>query len=143
MIKDMCKDAGIEEKTNHSLRATGRSAMFQANVTEKIIQNTTGHRSLEAPRKYQHTLMEQHQAVSQLLMSGKSCSVKSSSKQQSTSPGSRFWVTQPTALLVHSQSMLPQVQLLLVLHLTRLSLLWKKILMMTFFFLLTLTCSTM
>ena len=72
MIKDVCKDAGIEEKTNHSLRATGASAMFQANVPEKIIQNTTGHRSLEALRKYQHTSMEQHQAVSRLLMSGKS-----------------------------------------------------------------------
>ena len=69
MVKDMCKDCGIEEKTNHS---TGASAMFQANVPEKIIQNTTGHRSLDALRKYERTSIEQHQAASKVLMTGKS-----------------------------------------------------------------------
>lgn len=71
-MKDMCKDCGIEEKTNHSLRATGASAMFQANVPEKITQNTTGHRSLDALRKYEQTSIEQHQVVSKVLMTGKS-----------------------------------------------------------------------
>lgn len=56
MVKDMCKDCGIEEKTNHSLRATGASVMFQANVPEKIIQNTTGHRCSRCTKEIQKNL---------------------------------------------------------------------------------------
>ncbi len=37
MVKEMCFDANIDLKTNHSLRATGASSMFQSNVPEKII----------------------------------------------------------------------------------------------------------
>ena len=43
MVKEMCTEAGFDNKTNHSLRATRTSAMFRANVPEKIIQKTTGH----------------------------------------------------------------------------------------------------
>lgn len=70
MVKDMCMEAGITEpKTNHSLRATGTTRLFQANVPEKIIQKTTGHRSLEALRTYERVSTEQHQAVSRVLTS--------------------------------------------------------------------------
>ena len=34
--------------TNHSLRASGASTLFQSEVPEKIIQQITGHRSLNA-----------------------------------------------------------------------------------------------
>ena len=67
MIKDMCVECGIELETNHSLRATGASVLFQSNVPEKIIQNTTGQCSLDALRMYQKTSVEQHQAVSRVL----------------------------------------------------------------------------
>ena len=60
------------QKTNHSLRATGATAMFQANMPEKIIQKTTGHRSLEALRSYERISTQQHQAVSRVLMSNQS-----------------------------------------------------------------------
>ena len=30
LMKEMCKEAGLEKKTNNSLRATGTSAMFRA-----------------------------------------------------------------------------------------------------------------
>lgn len=52
MLKGMCQEAGIEEKTNHSLRATGTMSMFQANVSERVIQKTTGHRPLQALWSY-------------------------------------------------------------------------------------------
>ena len=40
--------AGIDEgKTNHSLKATGVTHMFEGKVTEKIIQKRTGHRNVE------------------------------------------------------------------------------------------------
>ena len=43
--------------------------MFQANVPEKIIQKTTGHRSIEALRGYERISQEQRQAVTRVLMS--------------------------------------------------------------------------
>ncbi len=53
MVKDICAQGKIVgNKTNHSLRATGASSMFQAGVPEKIIQQFTGHRSLAGLREY-------------------------------------------------------------------------------------------
>ena len=68
MVKEMCMEAGFNNKTNHSLCATGTSAMFRANVPEKIIQKTTGHRSIEALRSYERISEEQHRAVSKVMM---------------------------------------------------------------------------
>lgn len=63
MVQRMCQEAGVAgKKTNHSLRATGASQLFQANVPEKIIQQRTGHRSLQALRHYERTTSERHQA---------------------------------------------------------------------------------
>ena len=53
--------------TNHSLRATGTTEEFAANVTEKLIQSRTGHRSVEALRLYERPSYNQHQAVSNVL----------------------------------------------------------------------------
>jgi len=71
MVRDMCEDAQIPHKTNHSLRATGTTTMFQSNVPENIIQKTTGHRSTSALRMYERISAEQHQAVSRVMMSSK------------------------------------------------------------------------
>ena len=68
MVKKMCKDAGIEERGNHSLRATGASAMFQAGIPEHVIQKTTGHRSLKSLRCYERVSTDQHEQVSKVLM---------------------------------------------------------------------------
>ena len=55
MIKSMCKETGLARYTNHSLQAYGTTTMYQAGVSEKSIQQRTGHRSLDALRKYEHT----------------------------------------------------------------------------------------
>ena len=47
MVKQMCAEAGIENKTNHSLRATGVTT-FASSVPEKIIGSISGHRSVDA-----------------------------------------------------------------------------------------------
>ena len=48
-VQMMCDEAGIEEKkSNHSLRASGATAMFAANVPEKMIKEVTGHKSSKA-----------------------------------------------------------------------------------------------
>ena len=44
MVKNMCKVAKIEGQfTNHSFHATGATQLFRNNVTEKVIQEFTGH----------------------------------------------------------------------------------------------------
>lgn len=54
-IKRLCKEAGFEEHfTNHSLRATAATRLFQADVDEQLICETTGHRST-AVRSYKRT----------------------------------------------------------------------------------------
>ena len=56
LVKEACKKAEIEgEKSNPSLRVTGASHVWEANVPEKLIQQRTGHRSLEALRSYECT----------------------------------------------------------------------------------------
>ena len=64
MFKDMCSEAHISgRKTNHSLRATGASELFEAGVPEKIIKERTAHRSLEALRLYERTTNKQLSAI--------------------------------------------------------------------------------
>ena len=64
LMKNMSIQAGLDElKSNHSLRATGTTALFAAGVPEKIIQKNTGHRSIEALRIYEHVSKEQHEAA--------------------------------------------------------------------------------
>ena len=72
MLKNMCSEANIPgHKTNHSLRATGASELFEVGIPEKIIKERTGHRSLEALRLYERTTCEQQQAVSMILSADK------------------------------------------------------------------------
>ena len=74
MVKEMCENAGIAPRTNHSLRATGATALFHADVPERIIQKTTGHRSLDSLRTYERISTEQQEAVSRVMMSTQSTS---------------------------------------------------------------------
>ena len=69
MVKDMCSEAAILGKTNHSLRATGATTLFQNNVPEKVIQKLTGHRSLDALRSYEQISSDQHMEVSKIMLS--------------------------------------------------------------------------
>ena len=67
-VKTMCAQAGVGgHKTNHSLRATAATELYKKGVPEKLIQECTGHRSLEALRTYKHSSEEQHKTASALL----------------------------------------------------------------------------
>lgn len=68
-VASMCQEAGIAPKTNHSLRATGATALFTANVPEKMIKEVTGHRS-NALQLYERPTLQQKQAVSSILVQG-------------------------------------------------------------------------
>ena len=72
VVKKMCKEVGIEGKTNHSLRATGATELFQAEVPGRLIQQRTGHCSVKALRVYERTTAEQHENISAILSSSSS-----------------------------------------------------------------------
>ena len=67
-MKMMASAAGLQGNfTNHSLRATGTTALFDASVPEAIIQKRTGHKSIDALRCNERTTMDQEVRVSTLL----------------------------------------------------------------------------
>ena len=70
--KKLCEQAGIEGKfTNHSLRASGATALFQTDTPEKVIQEFTGHRSVKAFRQYEKVASKQKEAACNILTGGK------------------------------------------------------------------------
>ena len=55
-VARLCSMAGITGfRTNHSLRSTTATRLYQAGVDEQLIMETTGHRSLEGVRSYKRT----------------------------------------------------------------------------------------
>ena len=62
-------ESGTAKKTNHSLRTTGASAMFQAGVPERIIQKATGHKSVVDLCMYEQASTQQCKYVSKVLVS--------------------------------------------------------------------------
>jgi len=69
MIKSMCQEANMDDHfTNHSLRASGASSLFQSEVPEKIIQGFTGHRSLNVLRQYEQVGTTQKQVANNCLL---------------------------------------------------------------------------
>ncbi|XP_041379334.1 uncharacterized protein LOC121391954 [Gigantopelta aegis] len=66
-VKRLCEAAGITgRKTNHSLRATSATRLFQANIDEQLICEQTGHRS-DAVRTYKRPSDRQKAEVSDFL----------------------------------------------------------------------------
>ena len=57
----------MKGKTNHSLRATGAMRLFEANVPEKLIQERTGHQSIDALRMNERTSVFQQKEISSVM----------------------------------------------------------------------------
>jgi len=71
MAKDMCQEAGILHKVNHSLHATDAAiALFQSNVPEHISQKSTDHQPTEC---FIH--VRSYESVSTQVMLGLQCQV--------------------------------------------------------------------
>ena len=78
-ISRICKEAGIGGyKTNHSLRATAATRLYQSGVDEQLVMERTGHRSLEGVRSYKRTSDTQCQALSDILNCSKKTRTDSS-----------------------------------------------------------------
>jgi len=64
VVKTLCGKAGLDGfYTNHSLRATSATRMYEADLPEQLICEKTGHRS-DAVRTYKRTGRAQEQAAS-------------------------------------------------------------------------------
>ena len=73
VVKEICKEAGLEGNfTNHSLRATCASKMYDRNIPEQMIKEVTGHKS-ECVRLYKRTSDELRKEAS-VMVSGGECS---------------------------------------------------------------------
>lgn len=67
-VAKMCKAADIPGfKTNHSLRATTATRLYQAGVDEQLIMERTGHHSIDGVRNYKRTNAEQQENLSDIL----------------------------------------------------------------------------
>ena len=67
-VKRLCETADISGfKTNHSLRVTNATRLFQSGAEEQLIMERTGHHSIDGVRAYKRTSEEQHQFVSDVL----------------------------------------------------------------------------
>ena len=73
VVKQVCKDAGLDGYyTNHSLRSTAATRMYQSDTPEQVIQEITGHRSL-AVRSYKRTSNYQHKVASNSIFTEPKC----------------------------------------------------------------------
>ena len=67
-VARLCKSAGIPGyRTNHSLRATTATRLYQAGVDEQLVMERTGHQSLEGVRSYKRTSTDQQESMSDIL----------------------------------------------------------------------------
>ena len=81
-VARLCQLAGIPGyRTNHSLRATTATRLYQAGVDEQLIMERTGHRSLDGVRRYKHTSMPQKEVLSDIL----NCQDKTMESESSSS----------------------------------------------------------
>ena len=68
MLPELSEKSGIGVRyTNHSLRATAITRMFNGEIDEKIIAEASGHRSLKALRAYEHTSQLKLQNASRII----------------------------------------------------------------------------
>ncbi|XP_011408773.1 PREDICTED: uncharacterized protein KIAA1958-like [Amphimedon queenslandica] len=59
--------AGLVGYTNHCLRATAMTRMFNSGVPEKVIADKSGHRSLDGLRAYEHPNEELYRAAEEII----------------------------------------------------------------------------
>ena len=72
-IKRLCLKGGVGGyKTNHSLRVTSATRLFQSGADEQLIMERTGHRSTDGVRVYKRSSAEQQAMLSKLLNREKS-----------------------------------------------------------------------
>ena len=69
-LKDILKEGSMtaENKSNHSLRLTAISRMYENKVTEKLIMERSGHLSVHGLVSYERTTLAQKETVCDTLL---------------------------------------------------------------------------
>ena len=68
-VKELCKTAKLPGfYSNHSLRSTACTKMYQSDISEQVIQEISGHRSV-AVRSYKRTSQSQRKEASKIIFS--------------------------------------------------------------------------
>ena len=87
MVAEMFSEAGITgRKTNHSLCVLGATTLFDTGVPERIIQQRTGHKSIEGLRIYERVTEDQEKIVSKILTGDAKKFVESVKHAEETKP---------------------------------------------------------
>ncbi len=90
IVGSICKEAGFEGyRSNHSLRATAATRLYNAEVDEQLIGLVTGHRS-SAIQKYKRTTEKQKRKCSSIIQghSGEASSGEPAEKKTETTTSS-------------------------------------------------------
>jgi integrase len=67
VVSTLCNDGGLHGyRTNHSLRTSAATRLYQAGVDEQLITEVTGHRS-NAVRNYKRTTTAQKRKISEVI----------------------------------------------------------------------------
>lgn len=106
IISRLCKSAGIGGyKTNHSLRATAATRLYESGVDEQMVMEVTGHRSLEGVRSYKRTSGLQRKVLSDILNNTSKDPTLPQNKQPQTPQNQQLQlVTQPNVSCSHLSS---------------------------------------
>ena len=68
VVKKLCTNGGIKgRKSNHSLRCTAATRLFQKGTDEQLIMQVTGHRSINGVRSYKRVCPDQFHEISKVL----------------------------------------------------------------------------
>ena len=95
-VKRLCNRAGVDGYfTNHSLRRTCATRLFQQGIDEQQIMSITGHRSSTAVRMYKQVSHEQEEKLSNLIQSVKKYKIDDEA-EEGDKQGSTTVVTGPT-----------------------------------------------
>lgn len=92
-VKKLCSKVGAEGYfTNHSLRRTCATRLFQKGIDEQQIMGITGHRSSNAVRVYKEISHEQEGTISELIRPVKKCKMDNQKvdKNEQSTPGPVF-----------------------------------------------------
>ena len=99
MVSEMCPT----RYSNHNLRDTGATQLYTAGVPKKIIQERTGHCSVECLRSYERTNEKQQHAVSRILSSSTELNFQTEMNRLETHKTHSFSKTCPTMTFSNCQ----------------------------------------
>ena len=87
VLPDLCNEACLNvHYTNHSLRATAITRMYEGGVSENIISEKSGHRSIKGLRSYEKTSVSQEKGAGATISPGYAAEQKTEDVKPSTLP---------------------------------------------------------